>query len=329
MRGNDAMKRASAYGLALLAVSAAATLTARAWNGDSQSAVGSASAQFFMSGAGAPTRGGQGYLGVDLRDVTADQLAALKLKDTRGAEIILVDHDAPAGKAGLREHDVVLQMNGQPIENQDQLRRLLHDSPPGKTLALVISRDGQPMTVTTQMSTHEEVDREALENRLTVPEPQVPPSDSALSGNSADPSPIPSVRDGDSFIGTMVMNPAYTGLYLEKMTTQLASFFGVPSGAGLLVCSVQPNSPAATAGMQAGDVVIRADKYAVITPNDWAKAIKNSHGQPLTVVVLRDKKQQTLTLTPDGRKRSSLEQPGDDSTRTDLAHLGMSWMPRS
>jgi S1-C subfamily serine protease len=282
-----------------------------------------------MGGSGAPTRGGQGYLGVDLRDVTADQLGALKLKEARGAEIILVDHDAPAGKAGLREHDVVLQMNGQAIEGQDQLRRMLHDSPPGKTVTLVISRDGQLITVTTQMSTHEEVDRQAMENHLTVPEPQAAPNDGAGSGDSNTPANGPAVRGGSSFIGAMVMNPAYTGLFLEKMTTQLASFFGVPSGAGLLVCSVQPNSPAATAGMHAGDVVIRADKYAVTTVNDWTKAIKNSHGQPLTVVVLRDKKEQTLTLTPDSKKRSSLDQPADDSNRAGLAHSGFSWMPRS
>ena len=322
------MNRAIGYGLMLLAVSSAATQSARAWNGDSEGAVGSASTQFFLGGT--PTRGGQGYLGVDLRDVTADQVGPLKLKEARGAEIILVDHDAPAGKAGLREHDVVLQMNGQAIENQDQARRMLHDSPPGKTITLVISRDGQLMTVTTQMSTHEEVDRQALEDRLTVPEPQAPPSDIAVGGISvAAPSPAPSVRGGNSFIGTMVMNPAYTGLYLEKMTTQLAGYFGVPNGAGLLVCSVQPNSPAATAGMHAGDVVIRADKYEMITVNDWTKAIKNSRGQPLTVVVLRDKKEQTLTLAPEGKKRSSLDQPGDDSSQVDLAHFGMSWMPRS
>jgi S1-C subfamily serine protease len=75
--------------------------------------------------------------------------------------------------------------------------------------------------------------------------------------------------------------------------------------------------------------VIRADKYAVTTVNDWAKALKNSHGQPLTVVVLRDKKEQTLTLAPAGKKRSSLDQPGDDSNRVDLAHSGFSWTPRS
>src|ERR1035441_7373360 len=210
------MKRAFAYGLMLLAVSAAATLTARAWNGDSQGAVGSATAQFFMGGSGAPTRGGQGYLGVDLRDVTADQLGALKLKEARGAEIILVDHDAPAGKAGLREHDVVLQMNGQAIDGEDQIRKMLHECPPGKAITLVVSRDGQQMTVTTQMANREEVERQAWEQHLTVPEPQAPPSDNAGSDFAPASSPAPAVR-GNSFIGTMLMNPSYTGAMLEEM----------------------------------------------------------------------------------------------------------------
>ena len=326
------MKRAFAYGLILLAASTAATRNALACSDDPASSA-AGTVQFFLGGSGPATvSGAQGYFGVDVRDVTADQIGPLKLKEARGAEIILVDHDAPAGKAGLREHDVVLQMNGQAIEGRDQIRRMLRDSPPGKTITLIISRDGQLMTVTSQMSTHEAVDREALENRLTVPEPQTPPSESAengsLGGSSTSDS---SVRGGNSFMGPMVMNPAYTGLYLAKMTSQLAGYFGVSSGSGLLVCSVQPNSPAATAGMHAGDVVIRANTRPILTPNDWDKVIKNSHGQPLTIVILRDKKEQTLTLTPDGRKHSLLDQaqPLDDSTRVDVARLGLSWMPRS
>src|SRR3954464_15660809 len=51
---------------------------------------------------------GRSYLGVDIRDVTTDRMAALKLKEERGVEITMVDADAPAGKAGLREHDVIL-----------------------------------------------------------------------------------------------------------------------------------------------------------------------------------------------------------------------------
>jgi serine protease Do len=323
------MKRALSYGLILLAASTAATRTALASaNGDATVAAGGA--LFFLASSGAaPARGTQGYLGVDVRDVNPDQLGALKLKEARGAEIILVDHDAPAGKAGLREHDVVLQMNGQAIEGQEQIRRMLHDSPPGKTVVLVVSRDGQQVTVTTQMANREEVERHAWEQHLTVPEPQPSPSDNAVADYSVPSSPAPAVRGGNSFIGTMLMNPSYTGAMLEKMSSQLADFFGVSSGTGLLVRSVEANSPAALAGMHAGDVVVRADTKQVTSTGDWSKAIKNSHGRPLTIVVLREKKEQTLTLIPDGKKRSSLEQPTDDSDRVALAHLGFSWMPRS
>jgi serine protease Do len=243
----------------------------------------------------------QGYLGVDVRDITVEEVIPLKLKDTHGAEIILVDHDAPAGKCGLHERDVVLMMDGLAIQDQEQLRHMLHDSPPGKTIVLVISHDGQQRTVTTQMAvSQEEVERQAAEQRLSVPEPQEQPAQSTVQST-------PSTHSGNSLLGFMVINPSYTGLYLEKMSTQLASYFGVSSGGGLLVRSVQENSPAALAGMHAGDVVIRANNKDVASTNEWTKAIKNSHGRPVTVVVVRDKREQTLMLTPDGKKRSSLE----------------------
>jgi S1-C subfamily serine protease len=252
----------------------------------------------------------------------------LKLKEARGAEIILVDHDAPAGKAGLREHDVVLQMNGQAIEGEEQIRKMLHECPPGKAITLVVSRDGQQMTVTTQMANREEVERQAWEQHHTVPDPQAPPSD--ITGGDFAPagSPAPAVR-GNSFIGTMLMNSSYTGAVLEEMSSQLADYFGVSSGAGLLVRSVQPNSPAALAGMRAGDVVVQADAKPLVSTNDWAKAIRNSQGHPLTIVVMRDKKQQTLTLTPDSKKRSSLQPPTQDRDGGVSAHLGLFSHPQS
>jgi S1-C subfamily serine protease len=122
------------------------------------------------------------------------------------------------------------------------------------------------------------------------------------------------------------MNPSYTGAMLETMSAQLADFFGVAGGGGLLVRSVEANSPAALAGMHAGDVVVRANEKAVASSADWTKAIKDSHGRPLTVVVLRDKKEQTLSLTPDSKKRSSLQQPRDEPERVSLAPIGYFWL---
>ncbi len=268
---------------------------------------------------------GQGYLGVDVRDISPDEVAVLKLKDARGAEIVLVDHDAPAGKAGLREHDVVVMMNGQAIDGQDRLRRMLHDTPPGRTIVLVVCRDGQQRTVSAQMAvSQEEVEREAAVQRQTVDSQDQPAADTFTAI-----APSPAVRGGNSFLGNLLLNPSYTGAMLETLSSQLADFFGVPNGSGLLVRSVEDNSPAALAGMHAGDVVVRADSKQVASTNDWAKAVKNCHGHSLSIVVLRDKKEQTLTLTPDSKKRSSLDQPSESAAPLAMAHLGFAWMPHS
>jgi len=311
------MKKTLQYGLVLLV--AAAMPYAYASGPDSARFT-----FFFLTGAPA-VHTEQGYLGVDVRDVTDDQMAALKLKQARGAEIILVDHDAPAGKVGLREHDVILRVNGQAIEGEDQLRRMLRESSPGMQLTLVISRDGQQMSVTTQTANREVVERQAWEQHLTVPEPL--PSDNPVGEFYPSVSTtVPTMRGGNNFISPMLMNPSYTGAMLETMSSQLADFFGVVGSGGLLVRSVEANSPAAQAGMRAGDVVVRANEKAVANSADWTKAIKDSHGRPVTVVVLRDKKEQTISLTPDNKKRSSMEQPGEGTQSVAQAPFGYFWL---
>jgi serine protease Do len=106
------MNRTFRCGLVLLAVAAVAVFTSTAWAAHAYSGAPSPAAH---GGGSSP-----GYLGVDLRDLSEEQVSAIHQHDARGAEIVLVDHDAPAGKAGLREHDVVLRINGQAIVSQDQ-----------------------------------------------------------------------------------------------------------------------------------------------------------------------------------------------------------------
>src|ERR1700719_1253306 len=92
------------------------------------------------------------YLGVDISDITSDRLGALKLKEEKGVEVTMVDQDAPAGKAGIKEHDVILTMNGTSIESGAQLRRMIHEMPPGRVVSFGLSRDGQPVTVKVQLA---------------------------------------------------------------------------------------------------------------------------------------------------------------------------------
>src|SRR5215468_10386644 len=92
------------------------------------------------------------YLGVDVSDVTRERMSALKLKEEKGVEITLVDQDAPAGKAGIKEHDVILTMNGTSVDSGAQLRRMIHETPPGRVVSLGLSRDGQPLTLKVQLA---------------------------------------------------------------------------------------------------------------------------------------------------------------------------------
>src|SRR3984957_7587001 len=96
--------------------------------------------------------GTSSYLGVDISDVTTERLSALKLKEEKGVEVTMVDQDAPAGKAGIKEHDVILSMNGTAIESEVQLKRMIRETPPGRVVTFGISRDGQPVTVKVQLA---------------------------------------------------------------------------------------------------------------------------------------------------------------------------------
>src|SRR5580658_6965279 len=96
--------------------------------------------------------GTSSYLGVDIANITTDRLGALKLKEEQGVEVTMVDQDAPAGKAGIKEHDVILTMNGTAIESKTQLQRMIHETPPGRVVTLGLSRDGQAMTIKVQLA---------------------------------------------------------------------------------------------------------------------------------------------------------------------------------
>ena len=264
---------------------------------------------FAFHHSGGPS--GKGYLGIGLQDISDDQVAALKLKEARGAEVVNMDHDGPACKAGLQIHDVIVQINGQTIDGSEQVRRMLRDMPVGSSVTFVVSRDGQPTTISAQLANRDAVERQAWEQRYKVPEPDAPSSSYVAHGSGflSSSTATGATKGQRNFLGLMpmIVSSSFTGAKLEVMGPQLAQFFGAQGSAGLLVRSVDTNSPASEAGLRAGDVVVRVNSISVASGSDWSKTIHENRGKPVPVVVLRDKKEQTLTLTPDSKKRSSVE----------------------
>ena len=263
----------------------------------------------------------QGYLGVDIADVDASKVDVLKLKDTHGAVITLIDHDAPAGQIGLRVNDVVLELDGQNIESADQLRRLLKDLPAGRKISLQINRDGNLQAVTVVL-----VDRKRMEqsvwHKLGTTSSSVPEM-GLLSGDS-----MPSGFHLPSFGSTLKV-----GALVEPLTTQMAAYLGVESG--LMVKQVARKSEAEKAGLRAFDVILKVGSDSIATSADWDRALRSHEGKPAQVTILRDKKQQTLLLQVDskhqkgGLDREKNQQPVFGSGDQDrMAELNSEWSAR-
>ncbi len=231
---------------------------------------------------------GSSYLGVDIADVSAERLSELKLKEEHGAEITEVDQDAPAGKAGLHEHDVIVSLNGTAVESAAQLRRMIKETPPGRVVSLGISRDGQPMTVKVQLA-----DR----HKSMAWEPEMPKIPKMPD--------MPTIPDFDMPVSVVVVHQlARSGLMVENITPQLGDFFGVKDGKGVLVRSVEKGSRGEKAGFHAGDVVVKVNNEPVHDTSDFAHTIRSLSSHTVTVTVMRDKKEQNLTLTLPEKKDS-------------------------
>jgi C-terminal processing protease CtpA/Prc len=237
--------------------------------------------------------GTSSYLGVDISDVTTERLSALKLKEEKGVEVTMVDQDAPAGKAGIKEHDVILSMNGTAIESGAQLRRMIHETPPGRIVTFGLSRDGQPMTVKVQLADKGKefsfMDGHNMKNfKVRVPEIHIPDID------------IPSINM------VMVTSSARSGLSVGNITPQLGEFFGVKNGNGVLVRAVEKGSRAEKAGFRAGDVIVKINDQPVHDTGDFTHAVRSRKGSAINVGVIRDRKEQNLNLTLPERRESGV-----------------------
>jgi serine protease Do len=241
----------------------------------------------------------QGYLGVDLGEVDNERANALQLKDTHAAEIVMVDHDAPAAKSGLKVHDIILQLDGQTFDNVDQLRHRLREIPSGRAVTLLISRDGARINVTVQLCDRALLQQQAWAQHISVQDP------AGHAPNGAGSSFLGNAHSGGpAFLDSVIPRALYVGADVNPVHTQLADYFGVKSGTGLLVESVDDPSPASRAGLKAGDVVVKVESQQITSKSDWLKAIRNHRGHPVQVTVMRNKQEQMLTMSAGKPKKN-------------------------
>lgn len=213
-----------------------------------------------------------GWLGVEIEEVTADQAKEMKLPEVRGVIVSDVVADSPAAKAGLKAKDIILEYDGTPIEGTVQFRRLVRETPPGRTVNLSVMRDGQETKLSVQMGDS----ARNLESRLRVVVPSRP-----FNFNFTMPE------------FTLGRTPVL-GIEAEDLSGQLGAFFHVPGGEGVLIREVNSDTAAAKAGLKAGDVITKVDTSAVKSVGELRDQLRGK----------REQKSVTLTIVRDGAEKS-------------------------
>lgn len=267
-------------GWLILAWTAAAVLAAPAW--------GQAPAR--RSAVIVPDAAQSGYLGIGVADITSERAKALNLKEERGAEVTSVNPDTPAAKAGIQKGDVVLEYNGQPVQGTAQFTRMVRETPAGRQVRIVVSRNGSNQKLTATIEPRKDVFTFGGDRVIEFPRGEFP----NLTGVT-----IPRIQPMDIPLFHMAWRSQLLGIAGEGLGNQpqLAEFFGVKDG--VLVKSVIKGSPAEKAGIKAGDVVTKLEDIRVADAQGIRNAVnaQREKKQPFTVTVVRGKKEILLQVT--------------------------------
>jgi hypothetical protein len=194
----------------------------------------------------------------------------------------------------LKEHDVILSINDQKVESVEQLRRLIREIPAGRTIAIGISRDGQPMTVKAQLAKRDNMPDMHIDIHpdINIPAMHIAPFN------------MPEI-DVPGIV--VIHSPRSSGLMIENLTPQLGDFFGVKGGNGVLVRSVEKGSRGEQAGFHAGDVIVKINGSVVNDCSDFSRLLRARTANKAAITIMRDRREQTLTLAlPEPRRTGAV-----------------------
>ena len=193
-------------------------------------------------------------------------------------------------------------MNGQRVESIEQFRRMLHETPPGRTITLVAMRDGQPQNFSVQLADRTVLANQVMGDLETDPQP-------APGGDTSSQPVLPSHGRSSGFFGNLTHNRYYVGVDIQPLPTGLADYFGARNG--VLVGNVFSNSPASVAGLKAADVIQKVNGQPIVTLSDWEKAIHANRGKRVQVTIIRERRELTLSMIAGVTKGTGeLEIPG-------------------
>jgi S1-C subfamily serine protease len=238
--------------------------------------------------------GGGSQIGVTVHDVDA--------KDANASGVIVdeVSDNSPAAKAGLKRDDRIVEFDGERVRSVAQFRRLVQETPPDRTVPIAVQRGTERVTAPITPETRPGA-LSLGDFPMTVVRPAVPAVPRAPM-----PPALPRRFDfGDR--DDMLLFQSSDGRFgasVENLNDQLRDYFGVKGG--VLVRMVRSDSPAAKAGLKAGDVITAVNGRAVDAPSDLADALRKAgDGGEISVEISRDRKTQTLKAKLEPRSERS------------------------
>ena len=245
-----------------------------------------------------------GYLGVYAENINRENMARYHMSTPRGVGITQVIQGSPAEKAGLKKDDVIVRLDGENITSVRKLNRLVSEIAPDQSVRVTVSRGGAEQEVTATIGKRNNV---STVQGLMRGEPRVfkwerdPKAFKEFEKFKDFKFDFPMGEkfefDGDG-LTFLLSNSRRIGVSTMQLNKQLAEYFGITNGKGVLVTSVAEDGPAAKAGVKAGDVITAVDGEEVDSPGDIARSVNRKKDGEVTLTVIRNKSQQTFRVTP-------------------------------
>ena len=252
--------------------------------------------------------GGGAYLGVEILDIDGERASELGMARAYGVYIDGVVDGEPAAEAGIEEGDVVVAWNGERVESVAGLRRLVSETPPGRVVDLTVLRDGAEREVSVELA--ERTSFFSGGRGLTFVSPQIDltqiaPSSARTRARALEVTEerLREAREraaeGLDRVFYLSGRPRL-GANTQSLGDQLAEYFGVEGG--VLVTSVHEDTPAAEGGLRAGDVIVGLGDEEIDDPDDLRRALADLEPGEVSVRVVRDGAEQTLTVELEERE---------------------------
>jgi serine protease Do len=237
---------------------------------------GDDSVQVFLSSGGS-------WLGAGISEVTIDKMKELKLPAEHGVVLGKIVPDSPAAKAGLKESDVVTDINGQRVEGTEQFRRMIREIPSGRVTQFTVWRDGRTQTINVTLGKSE------MRHDRTLIAPAAP-------GNfTFQMQEVPDMSE--MFGGPWVSSRARLGVDVEDLDGEFGNYFGAPEGEGILVRGVFPDTPAAKAGLKVGDVITSVNGERIRSVGELReKIVEKREDKTIQLGLIRNKTALSVTV---------------------------------